>query len=107
MKKRYSIKSKKSKNKDEKKFFSLYDLFYTNLTDFINEHNAKIISNPYKVIRNYMERNNIISSEKLLRPLINKCHIIKKNSNFLSNLLKIISYPKIPQLILDILILLC
>ena len=27
-----------------------------------------------------MERNNIISSEKLLRPLINKCHIIKKNS---------------------------
>ena len=79
MKKRYSIKSKKSKNKDEKKFFSLYDLFYTNLTDFINEHNAKLISNPYKLIRNYMERNNIVSSEKLLRPLIEQCHIIKKN----------------------------
>ena len=27
-----------------------------------------------------MERNKIISSEKLLRPIIDKCHIIKKNS---------------------------
>ena len=78
MKKRNDLKKKQ--NKDEKKYFSLYDLYYTNLNDYINEYNAKIISNPYKVIRNYMERNNIISSEKLLRPLINKCHIIKKNS---------------------------
>ena len=80
MKKRNELKKKKTINKEEKKYFSLYDLYYTNLNDYINEFNAKIISNPYKVIRNYMERNNIISSEKLLRPIINKCHIIKKNS---------------------------
>jgi hypothetical protein len=78
MKKRNELKKKK--NKEEKIYFSLYDLYYTNLNDYINEYNAKVITNPYKVIRNYMERNNIISSEKLLRPIINKCHIIKKNS---------------------------
>ena len=80
MKKRIELKKKKNKIKEEKNYDSLYDLYYTNLNDFINEYNAKIISNPYKLIRNYMERNKIISSEKLLRPIIDKCHIIKKNS---------------------------
>ena len=80
MKKRIELKKKKNKTKEEKNYDSLYDLYYTNLNDFINEYNAKIISNPYKLIRNYMERNKIISSEKLLRPIIDKCHIIKKNS---------------------------
>ena len=71
----------KTKNKidEEKKYFSLYDLSYHNLKDFLDEYNAKIIPNSYKLIRNYMEKHNIVSSEKLLRPIIIPSNIIKKD----------------------------
>ena len=69
----------KNKKEEEKKYFSLYDLFYHNLKDFIDENNAKIIPNSYKSIRNYMEKHNIVSSEKLLRPIIIPSNIIKKD----------------------------
>ena len=69
----------KNKKDEEKKYFSLYDLFYHNLKDFIDEYNAKIIPNPYKLIRNYMEKHNIVSSEKILRPIIIPSNIIKKD----------------------------
>lgn len=69
----------KNKKDEEKKYFSLYDLFYHNLKDFIDEYNAKIIPNPYKLIRNYMEKHNIVSSEKILRPIIISSNIIKKD----------------------------
>ena len=82
MKKNCSLKIKKNNNQEEQKKtdYSLYDLFYLNLKDFLDEYNSTKVANPYKLIKNYMEKNNIVSAEKLLRPIINSSNIIKKGS---------------------------
>ena len=76
------LKIKKSNEQEEPKKTdnSLYDLFYLNLNDFLNEYNSKRVSSPYKLMRNYMEQNNIVSAEKLLRPIIIPPNVIKKDS---------------------------
>ena len=80
MKKNCDLKIKtKNKKEEEKKYISLYDLFYQNLKDFVDEYNAKVVPNSYELIRNYMEKHNIVSSEKLLRPIIIPENIIKKD----------------------------
>ena len=82
MKKNCNPKIKKSNEQEEPKKTdnSLYDLFYLNLNDFLNEYNSKRVSSPYKLMRNYMEQNNIVSAEKLLRPIIIPPNVIKKDS---------------------------
>ena len=82
MKKNCNLKIKKSNEQEEPKKTdnSLYDLFYLNLNDFLNEYNSKRVSSPYKLMRNYMEQNNIVSAEKLLRPIIIPPNVIKKDS---------------------------
>ena len=80
MKKNCELKIKKENQDDKKVNYSIYDLFYWNLKDFINEFNAKRVSNPYKLIREYMEKNNIVSAEKLFRPIIINSNTIKKDS---------------------------
>lgn len=77
-----NLKIKKSNEQEEPKKTdnSLYDLFYLNLNDFLNEYNSKRVSSPYKLMRNYMEQNNIVSAEKLLRPIIIPPNVIKKDS---------------------------
>ena len=81
MKKNCNLILNKTKNKEiNQTKQSLYDLFYMNLEDFLDEYNSKKVSNPYKLIRSYMEKHNIVSSEKLLRPIINAYNIIKKDS---------------------------
>ena len=80
MKKNCELKIKKENQDDKKVNYSIYDLFYWNLKDFINEFNAKRVSNPYKLIREYMEKNNIVSAEKLFRPIIINSETIKKDS---------------------------
>ena len=82
MKKNCNLKIKRSNEQEEPKKTdnSLYDLFYLNLNDFLNEYNSKRAPNPYKLMRNYMEKNNIVSAEKLLRPIIIPPNVIKKDS---------------------------
>ena len=81
MKKDCSLKLNKNKNNENKKQKQfLYDLLYFNLNDFIDEYNSKRVSTPYKLIRNYMEKHNIVSAEKLLRPILIPSNIIKKDS---------------------------
>ena len=82
MKKNCNLKIKKSNDQEEPKKSDnlLYDLFYLNLNDYLDEYNSKKVSNPYKLMRNYMEQNNIVSAEKLLRPIIIPPNVIKKDS---------------------------
>ena len=82
MKKNCNLKIKKSNDQEEPKKTDnlLYDLFYLNLNDYLDEYNSKKVSNPYKLMRNYMEQNNIVSAEKLLRPIIIPPNVIKKDS---------------------------
>ena len=82
MKKNCNLKIKKSNEQEEPKKTDnlLYDLFYLNLNDYLDEYNSKKVSNPYKLMRNYMEQNNIVSAEKLLRPIIIPPNVIKKDS---------------------------
>ena len=80
MKKNCELKFKKENQDDKKLNYSLYDLFYLNLNDFINEYNSKRVSNPYKLIRDYMEKNNIVSAEKLFKPILINSNAIKKDS---------------------------
>ena len=60
--------------------FSFFDLYYESLIDFINEFNSNDIFNPYFIINNYMNNNDITNVEKLLRPIINDKNIITKNT---------------------------
>ena len=68
-----------NKNEEEKKY-SLFDLYYESLEDFINEFNSNDIINPYLCIRNYMKENDIINAEKLLKPVFNDKNILIKNN---------------------------
>ena len=60
--------------------YSLLDLFYESLIDLIKEHDSKTISNPIKLIRNYMTKNDINDAESLLKPLLYGKYIIKINN---------------------------
>lgn len=59
---------------------SLYDLYYDSLQDFIDEYNYNDISNPYFLIKNYMNENDIINAEKIFRPILIPKYIMKINS---------------------------
>ena len=59
---------------------SLFDLFYESLIDYIKEHNSKVISNPFELIRKYMKVNDIKNALSILKPLINDEYIIKINN---------------------------
>ena len=59
---------------------SVYDLYYESLQDFIDEYNCNNVSNPYYLFKNYMTENDIISAEKILRPILIPKYIIKINS---------------------------
>ena len=67
-----------NEQKEKIKNLSLLDLFYNNLNECIDEYNAKNISNPYKLMRQYMENNNLINAEKIFRPIITPLNLIKK-----------------------------
>ena len=64
--------------KKEKKY-SLLDLFYESLNGFINEFNCKAITNPY-LIRKYMNDNNIINAQTLLKPILTFSIVLIINS---------------------------
>ena len=66
-------------DKEEKKN-SLFDLYYECLDDFINEFKAKEILNPYSLIRNYMNENEIVNAENLLKPILSDKNILVINS---------------------------
>ena len=68
-----------NRNEEDKKY-SLFDLYYESLEDFINEFNSNDIINPYLLIRNYMKKNDIINAEKLLKPVFNEKNILIKNN---------------------------
>ena len=68
-----------SGGKKQKKY-SLFDLFYESLKDFINEFNCKAITNPYYLIRKYMNDNNIINAEILLKPILTESNVLIINS---------------------------
>ena len=61
--------------------YSLFDMFYESLFDLIKEHNSKIISNPFQLIKNYMTKNDINDAESLFKPLLNDKFILKINNN--------------------------
>jgi hypothetical protein len=67
---------------------SVYDLYYESLQDFIDEYNCNNISNPYYLIKNYMTENDIVSAEKVLRPILIPKYIIKINSkDYIDNII--------------------
>ena len=70
---------KENKNKNKEKN-SLFDLFYESLIDYIKEHNSKVISNPFELIRKYMKEKDIKNALSVLEPLINDEYIIKINN---------------------------
>ena len=67
---------------------SVYDLYYESFQDFIDEYNYNNIPNPYYIIKNYMTENDIVSAEKLLRPILIPKYIIKINSkDYIDNII--------------------
>ena len=58
------------------KKYSLFDLFYESLNDFIKEFNGNAIMNPYYVIRNYMNENGIMNAEQLMMPILTNKNIL-------------------------------
>ena len=60
--------------------YSLFDLFYESLIDLIEERDYNIISDPFELIRNYMQKNDINDVELLLKPLLKCKYIIKINN---------------------------
>ena len=67
------------KNEPEKNY-SLFDLFYQSLDDFINEFESNDIKNPYNLIRSYMKEHEIVNAEKLIRPILTEKNILIVNS---------------------------
>ena len=67
---------------------SVYDLYYESLQDFIDEYYYNNISNPYHLIKLYMTENDIISVEKILRPILIPKYLIKINSkDYIDNII--------------------
>ena len=82
-------KKEELKDPDEKEIKNtIYDLYYESLQDFIDEYYYNNISNPYYLIRNYMTENDIISAEKILRPILIPKYLIKINSkDYIDNII--------------------
>ena len=81
MKKDLSLELKrnnKEKSKSEIKY-SLFDLFYGNLNELIDEYHIDLIKDPFKKIRNFMNKNDLNNVEYVLRPILNKKYILKIN----------------------------
>jgi hypothetical protein len=70
--------SEKTDKENEK--YSLFDLFYESLNDFIDEYNSNGIKNPYALIREYMEGCDIINAEKIFEPVLKSKNILKINN---------------------------
>ena len=68
-----------TENNQDKKC-SLFDLYYESLNDFMNEFKSNEIANPYYLIKNYMNENDIINAEKLLAPILIDKNILVINS---------------------------
>ena len=68
-----------SESKKEKRY-SLFDLFYESLNDFIKEFNCNAITNPYYLIRKYMNDNGIVNAEKLFKPILTENYVLMINS---------------------------
>ena len=68
-----------NQNEQEKKY-SLFDLFYQSLDDFINEFESNDVKNPYYLIRSYMKENEIINAENLIKPILTEKNILTINS---------------------------
>lgn len=66
--------------REDKIKYSLFDLFYESLIDLIEESNYKKISNPFQLIGNYMQKNEIKDDEFILKPFLISKYIIKINS---------------------------
>ena len=82
-------KKEELKDPDEKEIKNtIYDLYYESLQDFIDGYYYNNISNPYYLIRNYMTENDIISVEKILRPILIPKYLIKINSkDYIDNII--------------------
>ena len=80
MKKDRSLNLPKENKNNNKEKNSLFNLFYESLIDYIKEHNSKVISNPFELIRKYMKEKDIKNALSVLEPLINDEYIIKINN---------------------------
>lgn len=88
MKKDRTLEINKSKKQISKKVvfdnydirYSLFDLFYKSLIDFIDEYNSLIIRNPFQRIKTYMKNKNINSDDNILKSLLIEKNIIKVNN---------------------------
>ena len=78
MKKNCTLELDKKNEKFEIRY-SLFDLIYENLNDFINEYNSSYIKKPLKEIRKYMIKNDINNVELIFRPLLKKNYVININ----------------------------
>jgi len=88
MKKDRTLEINKSKKQISKKpafdnyeiRYSLFDLFYKSLIDFIDEYNSLIIKNPFQRIKVYMKNKNINNDDNILKSLLTERNIIKINN---------------------------
>ena len=88
MKKDRTLEINKSKKQISKKVafdnydirYSLFDLFYKSLIDFIDEYNSLIIRNPFQRIKTYMKIKNINNDDNILKSLLTEKNIIKINN---------------------------
>ena len=60
--------------------YSLFDLFYKSLIDFIDEYNSLIIRNPFQRIKTYMKNKKINNDDNILKSLLIDKNIIKVNN---------------------------
>ena len=75
-----NISNKNSQNYKNEIKYSLFDLFYESLNDFIDEYQFNQVKNPFKLIRQFMEKKKINNAEYLLKPLLNNKYILKINN---------------------------
>ncbi len=75
-----NISNENSQNYKNEIKYSLFDLFYDSLNDFIDEYQFNKVKKPFKLIRQFMEKNNINNAEYLLRPILNNKNILKLNN---------------------------
>ena len=88
MKKDRTLEINKSKKQISKKVafdnydirYSLFDLFYKSLIDFIDEYNSLIIRNPFQRIKTYMKNKKINNDDNILKSLLIDKNIIKVNN---------------------------
>lgn len=59
--------------------YSLFDLYYGNLEEFVNEYDYNVIKSPFKLIRIFMKKNDINNAEYILKPILTNKYILKLN----------------------------